>query len=107
MRSAVWGTGYPVRVSSSATEQTYTLLGADGQPFESKTPARFGGNRRAQIYGRLDCPSALRARRAGGYASHRVFFADQKTAVALGFRPCAICMKDEYGAWKAARRAHS
>lgn len=92
---------------SAGKQSTYTLLGADGQPFESKTPGAFGGNRRAQIYGRLDCPSAERSQRAGGYASHRVFFADEETAVALGFRPCGICMKDEYGAWKAKRQAKS
>ena len=85
--------------------QTYTLLGSDGQRYESPTPGTIGGNRRSQIYGRLDCRSAQRARRAGGYASHRVFFADERTAIAAGFRPCATCMEPEYAAWKKARQA--
>jgi methylphosphotriester-DNA--protein-cysteine methyltransferase len=30
-----------------------------------------------------------------------VFFADEATAIAAGYRPCASCMPDEYKAWKA------
>jgi hypothetical protein len=38
----------------------------------------FGGNTRMKIYGRLDCPSALRAiKRGPTYARSRVFFADE------------------------------
>jgi methylphosphotriester-DNA--protein-cysteine methyltransferase len=33
----------------------------------------------------------------------RVFFADEATATAAGYRPCAVCMRDEYRAWKAAQ----
>ena len=32
---------------------------------------------------------------------HRVFFADEPTAIAAGYRPCAGCMPVEYRAWKA------
>ena len=39
----------------------------------------------------------------GGYVAHRVFFADEATAVAAGYRPCARCLPDAYRAWKAAR----
>ena len=80
---------------------TYTLLGPDGRPYISTTPGVLGGNRRGRIYGRLDCPSALRAIARGGYIKHRVFFADEGTAVAAGYRPCARCMPDQYAAWKA------
>lgn len=66
----------------------------------SATPGMFGGHRRSRIYGRLDCPSALRAIAKGGYVAHRVFFADESTAVAAGYRPCAVCMPDEYRRWK-------
>jgi methylphosphotriester-DNA--protein-cysteine methyltransferase len=31
---------------------------------------------------------------------HRVFFADEATAVATGFRPCANCLPDRYREWK-------
>jgi len=33
------------------------------------------------LYGRLDCASALRALAKGGYARHRVFFADEGAAI--------------------------
>lgn len=78
----------------------FTLIGADGQPFESRHPGTLGGNRRSLVYGELDCPSARRAIMAGGYVRHRVFFADERTAVAAGYRPCARCMPREYAAWK-------
>lgn len=84
---------------------TYTLVGADGKPYESATPGALGGNRRAQIYGRLDCPSALHAISTGGgtYGKYRVFFADERTAVAASYRPCGACMRKEYAAWKEQR----
>lgn len=31
----------------------------------------------------------------------RVFFADEQTAIAAGYRPCAVCLPDRYRAWKA------
>ena len=40
--------------------KTYTLLGADGKPYQSTTPGLFGGHKKLKIYGRLDCPSAMR-----------------------------------------------
>jgi methylphosphotriester-DNA--protein-cysteine methyltransferase len=81
----------------------YTLIGADGTPYDSTAPGRFGGHKATRIYGRLDCPSALRALASGGYAKHRVFFADEDTAVAAGFRPCARCLPDRYRPWKRRR----
>ncbi|RCG29939.1 hypothetical protein DQ384_17400 [Sphaerisporangium album] len=81
--------------------KTYTLLGADRRPYESQVAGTLGGHRRSKIYGRLDCPSAERARARGGYVRDRVFFADEDTALAAGFRPCATCLPAEYQAWKA------
>jgi len=81
---------------------TYVLLGADGRPYTSDVKGQWGGHRRTRIYGRLDCPSALRAIARGGYVPHRVFFADEVTAIAIGYRPCNICCADRYQAWKAA-----
>ena len=86
------------------TARMYTLLGADRRPYRSAVPARFGGHRRSRIYGRLDCASALRALARGGYAAHRVFFADEPAAVAAGYRPCAVCLPAAYAAWKRAVR---
>lgn len=45
------------------------------------------------------CPSAIRAL-PRGYAKRRVFFADEATAIAAGYRPCSVCMRDEYRRWK-------
>lgn len=81
----------------------YTLLGPDGRPYRSRTPGTLGGHRRLRIYGRLDCPAALRALARGGYAPQRVFFADEQTAIAAGYRPCAVCSRAAYRAWRADR----
>ena len=78
----------------------YTLLGGDGVPYQSLTAGTFGGYKPMRIYGRLDCPSALRYITAGHYVPHRVFFADEVTAVAAGYRPCAKCLPAAYGHWK-------
>jgi AraC family transcriptional regulator of adaptative response / DNA-3-methyladenine glycosylase II len=80
---------------------TYTLLGADGRPHQSTTPGALGGHRRSKGYGRLDCPTALRWIAKGHYVRHRVFFADEATALAAGYRPCAHCLPERYAAWKA------
>ena len=82
--------------------KTYTLTGPDGQPYESATRGTWGGHRRQRIYGRLDCPSALRAIARGGYLQHRVFFADEHTAIAAGYRPCGACCNERYQSWKLA-----
>ena len=84
---------------------TYTLVGRDGRPYRSRTPGTLGGHRRSRLYGRLDCPSALRAICRGHYATYRVFFADEATAVAAGYRPCAACLPEQYARWKAARES--
>ncbi|WP_433715545.1 Ada metal-binding domain-containing protein [Nocardia sp. CA-084685] len=78
----------------------YILTDVDGRPYPSPTPGRFGGHRRGKLYGRLDCPSALRALARGHYRAHRVFFADEQTAIAAGYRPCAVCLPAAYAAWK-------
>lgn len=79
----------------------YRLLDADRREVLSPVPGKLGGHRRNRIYGRLDCPSALRWLAKGHIVKHRVFFADETTAIAAGYRPCAVCMRDEYRRWKA------
>ncbi|GMG76780.1 Ada metal-binding domain-containing protein [Priestia megaterium] len=86
--------------SAENGKKTFTLLGADMRPYQSDTPGILGGYRRGKLYGRLDCPSALRAIAKGGYVKHRVFFADEQTAISAGFRPCAVCMPEKYARWK-------
>ncbi|MGV9971833.1 Ada metal-binding domain-containing protein [Nocardia beijingensis] len=82
----------------------YTLLDGGGRPYRSVVPGRYGGHRRGRIYGRLDCPSALRALGRGGYRAHRVFFATEADAISAGYRPCAVCMPERYAAWKSRAR---
>jgi methylphosphotriester-DNA--protein-cysteine methyltransferase len=81
--------------------RTYTLLDGDGRPYRSRTPGTLGGHRRSRIYGRLDCPTALRWIAKGQYVQHRVFFADEETALAAGYRPCGHCLREKYRAWVA------
>ena len=81
----------------------WTLLGSDGRPYSSTTPGMLGGHRDGRIYGRLDCRAALQAIARGGYKPQLVFFADEQTAIAARYRPCAVCMPAEYARWKAQR----
>ena len=81
--------------------KTYTLLDRDGRPYSSQAPGTLGGHRRSKIYGRLDCPSALRWIAQGKYVQHRVFFADEDVAIAAGYRPCGACLRPRYRQWLA------
>jgi hypothetical protein len=83
--------------------RTWTLLGPDRKPYASPVPGTLGGYRLGRLYGRLDCPAALRAIARGGYVAHRVFFLNEQHAKAAGYRPCAVCMPQEYARWKAQR----
>jgi len=87
------------------SNKTFTLVGSDGKPYSSLSRGTFGGHRGSKLYGRLDCRAGLRAIASGGYVRHRVFFADEATAIAAGYRPCAICMPQEYAAWKKSQTA--
>lgn len=78
----------------------YKLLDENGQEYLSEEPGVIGGHRKLKIYGKLDCPSALRYIAKGQYVQYRVFFKDEKTAIAAGYRPCGVCMKEEYKKWK-------
>lgn len=80
----------------------YKLIGSDGKQYESATPGTLGGHRRGRGYGRLDCPCAARWIAKGFYVKHRVFFADETTAIAAGYRPAGCCMKERYTLWKQA-----
>ncbi len=78
----------------------YILTDRNGNKYESNVPGKFGGHSKLKIYGKLDCPSALRHIANGNYVKHRVFFADEETAIAAGYRPCYYCMRDKYDLWK-------
>ena len=70
----------------------FTLTGPDGKPYASLAPGRLGGHRRNRIYGRLDCRTAARFLARGSYQRNRLFFADEASALAAGFRPCSHCL---------------
>ncbi len=78
----------------------FRLIGSDGRQYRSARPGELGGHRRSKIYGRLDCRGAQRAIARGGYVKNRVFFADEASAIAAGYRPCWECMRTEYQQWK-------
>lgn len=84
--------------------KTYTLLGADGKFYQSPAKGALGGHRKDKIYGTLDCKGAARWIAKGHYFKQRVFFADEQTAVAAGFRPCYGCLREKYKEWKSISR---
>ena len=81
--------------------RSYTLIGADGVPYPSTEPGTLGGHRGNRIYGTLHCSGAARWIAKGHYVRQRVFFRDEATAIAAGFRPCHTCLRDAYDTWKA------
>lgn len=87
---------------TDAMAKQYQLLNADGTAYLSAEPGTYGGHRRIRIYGRLDCPSALLWIGKGHYTQHRVFFRDAGTARDAGYRPCAVCLPDDYRRWRSA-----
>jgi Metal binding domain of Ada len=97
---AIWGVQMPWGRTYPAGRKTFAVIGADGRPYSSAEKGAMGGHRRTKIFGRLDCPAALRAIARGGYIRHRVFFADMATARKAGYRPCGVCLPDAYRQWK-------
>lgn len=55
----------------------------------------LGGNAKLKIYGKLECASGTRMKK-----ENRVFFASEKEAIQLGYRPCGHCLKRDYKKWK-------
>jgi len=76
----------------------YKLIDTNGKIYLSETLGIFGGNKKLKIYDQLDCYSALSTikRFPGSYEKSRVFFADEKTALAAGYRPCGNCLREKY-----------
>ena len=55
----------------------------------------LGGNKRLKIYGKLSCKSGKKMKK-----ENRVFFGSEEEALAVGYRPCARCMRVQYLKWK-------
>ena len=83
------------------TTRVSMLLEAGRKPYQSANRGALGGHRASRIYGRLDCPAALRAISRGGYVQNRVFFANEPTAIGAEYPPCAVCLPNEYARWRA------
>ncbi len=86
--------------SDELKDKPFFLTSEKNSQFLSAIPGAYGGHKRLKIYGKLDCPSATRYLAKGQYAKNRVFFADEATAIAAGYRPCAVCMSEAYKKWK-------
>ena len=82
-------------------EKRFFITDEHDKQILSAVPGVLGGHKRLGIYGKLDCASAKRHLSKGQYAKHRVFFMDEEIAKKAGYRPCAVCMKEEYRRWKA------
>ena len=86
----------------------YRLIGPDGKEYLSPEKGQYGGHTGTKVYGRMDCPAAMRALNGplrDVYIQHRVFFKDEATALAAGFRPCGACLREKYKQWKAEHSA--
>ena len=73
----------------TGSRASWELIGADGRPFASPTPGTLGGHRGTKVYGRLDCPTALRYLAKGQYAANRVSLMSCPTSTAPG-RPIRV-----------------
>ena len=96
------------------TKKIYHLTGPDGQIYDSYEKGTLGGQnlhfhgnyydpKNRNVYGRLDCPCALRALAApthSHYEAHRVFFKNEDDAIRAGYRPCHCCLPAKYNLWK-------
>ena len=80
----------------------YKLIDENGKEYLSLERGTIGGNEKQKVYGRLDCPTALSfiKRFGNAYTDYRVFFKDEATAIAAGYRPCGNCMKEHFKLWK-------
>lgn len=78
----------------------YILTDKYGKQYLSSDKGKLGGNKRQRIYGKLDCKSANRYIKKGSYVQQRVYFANEEDAISAGYRPCGICLPNEYRIWK-------
>src|SRR5262249_49037280 len=75
LRPPSLGTHKPARRSVERAMKEYRLIGPDGNEFFSPTAGTLGGHRKNKLYGRLDCPSALRWLAKGHIVQDPAFFA--------------------------------
>lgn len=73
----------------------HTAIGNKLGMLVRKGEITLGGYKKAKIYGLLTCSSGKRMKK-----ENRVFFKDEKEAIAEGFRPCGHCLPQKYKQWK-------
>ena len=88
----------------SQSPKRFHLMGADGEIYESPTPGELSGNRKLKTYGLLNCGLPACAFPDRGLPPNqpkiRIFFADEDSAIAAGYRPCGGCLPQRYQQWK-------
>lgn len=92
-----------LEIELNEQQKLYKLIDSNGNEYLSTIPGTLGGHNKLKIYGRLDCPSAKRWIEKGYYVPYRVFFENEEVAISAGYRPCAVCMPEEYKEWKRVR----
>ncbi len=82
----------------------FHLIGSNGEPYESPVPGELAGNRKLKTYGLLNCGLPACGFPDRGLPPNqpkiRVFFADEASAIAAGYRPCGGCLPQRYQQWK-------
>lgn len=58
----------------------------------------LGGHHTSKLYGRIDCRAGKRMK-----PENRVFFQNETEAITFGYRPCSVCLPNEYKVWKASQ----
>jgi methylphosphotriester-DNA--protein-cysteine methyltransferase len=72
----------------------FEIAGSELKRMMLSNRIKFGGNANLKIYGTLTCFSGKRMKK-----QNRVFFSNEKDAIAEGFRPCGHCLRDKYLQW--------
>lgn len=81
-------------------EKYYKLINEERKEYLSTERGKLGGHKGLKVYGKLDCPTAIKWIEKGYYVTNRVFFKDEYDAIMAGYRPCGSCQKEKYQEWK-------
>lgn len=65
----------------------------------TESEVSLGGYQKGKIYGLINCKSGMRMK-----VENRVFFKNEREALALGYRPCGNCLPGQYQKWKASQK---
>ena len=79
----------------------YKLIDKEGKPYFSECPGTLGGHKKLKIYGRLDCPSALRYIARGQYVEIGCFLRTKKRLLKLDIGRVVVVSKRRISGGKA------